>query len=429
MRRREFLFTSLKASLLLGPVLSIRRAEAQQAPPKRVFFWVNCVGYPSREAFFPTGTETSFQLGPMLSSLEPLKSDMILLGGIDISPTGYDTGSNHVRTIGKVLTAHDIMPHPSDSEDGLHGGISIDQLIAQELGLTSLELQVTDIPRPHLRNCPFSIGPGQSKLPIVYAEQAWDRAFGGAALPSGSELERLQRLRMRKSLLDDLTLELKRFRRELSGVEKIKLDIHEDAIRKSERSVRNDLSSSAPPCEAPERIDPGSFLPARTEAHFDLMFAALACDRVQVGSIMQAFSGYHWRYEWVSGVSIPNSVHDEVHHRADRQHDAYVATGAWDWNQLSAFVQRLKSTPEGNGTLLDNTIVLAISHFGDHHYGHHIPAILFGNAQGQLRTGRYLELPESVENDRLLTSVAHLMGLPIAGIGNDPNCGPLTALL
>ena len=106
----------------------------------------------------------------------------------------------------------------------------------------------------------------------------------------------------------------------------------------------------------------------------------------------------------------------------------YITMARWDWNQLRTLLERLRATPEGNGTMLDNTVVLAISHFGVHHQMERIPAVLFGSAQGALQTGRYLQLPQREDNDKLLTSFAHLMDVDIAGIGDDPNCGPLAQL-
>jgi hypothetical protein len=127
-------------------------------------------------------------------------------------------------------------------------------------------------------------------------------------------------------------------------------------------------------------------------------------------------------------VQVQGSIHDEVHHLPGQRRDDYIRAARWDWQQLGAFVRRLKSTPEGSGTMLDNTLVVAVSHFGVHHDIDRIPVVLFGNAQGRLRTGRYLALPSAQTNDKLLTSVAHLMGATIPGIGDDPSCGPLARL-
>ncbi|HMR75446.1 MAG TPA: DUF1552 domain-containing protein [Polyangiaceae bacterium] len=436
MKRRNFLFTSMQAALLLSPVLSVRRAEAEAALPKRVFFWVHCGGYPDEAAFFPSGSENDFQLSPMLQGLGDVKSEMVVVEGVDLRDSGLNPkGNNHIRTVGKVLTAKDVLPNPTDSLNGEPGGISIDQLLARDLGLSSLEVIVHTGASNHMRGKPFATGPNQFKVPIAPPEQAWDKAFKGFqpgdVVDPAKEKARMNRLRARRSVLDDLTTELKNFRQELSGIEKLKLDAHEDAIRRAELSVLADLDTTQPKtdaeCSLPGRETTNSYVPNRAKAHLDVMFAALACNRVQVGGMIWGYSGYSWRYEWVPGVNT-DGIHDDVHHRASAERDAYIKSCQWDWNQLGQFVKRLKDTPEGTGSMLDNTVIVALSHFGKHHQMKKIPVVLFGNAAGQLKTNRYLKLGSSVHNDKLLTSVAHLMGHKISGIGDDQNCGPLSAL-
>lgn len=78
--------------------------------------------------------------------------------------------------------------------------------------------------------------------------------------------------------------------------------------------------------------------------------------------------------------------------------------------------------------MLDQTVVLGTSNFGKHHQMRRIPIVLAGNANGQLETGRYIKLDNTVHNDKPLTSIAHLMGDQITGIGDDQNCGPLPEL-
>lgn len=434
MKRRDFLFSSLSAATVLSPLLA-GRARADETNPRRVLFWVNCGGYPSADAFFPGGTETNFQLSPMLTGLQAVKDDLVIVDGIDIRRSGLNPrGADHLRSMGKVLTARDILPSASDPDnEGEAGGISIDQVIAQRLGLQTIELLVADRARDTMREQPFALGPNRFKAPTVEPGQAWSRLFGGFQPPAGEapavRAARLRRLNLRKSLLDGATSDLARLRRELVGIERLKLDVHEDAIRRAERSVQADLDATPPPnlCRVPANQYPDASMPGRAAAHLDLAFAAFACDRAQVAGVVWGSSGYHWPYAW-AGVQVDSSIHDEVHHLAGPRRDDYIKAQQWDWAQLGAFVQRLKQTPEGTGTMLDNTLVVGISHFGEHHDIDRIPVVLFGNAKGRLRTGRLVRVPAGTHNDKLLTSVAHLMGAPIAGIGDDPNCGPLTQL-
>jgi hypothetical protein len=309
--------------------------------------------------------------------------------------------------------------------------VSIDQVIAGELDLPTLELQVADRDRAHMRSRPFASGPSVFKPPMANPVDAWNRVFRDihdAGDPAAEEA-RHRYLGLKRSLLDDLSGELRRFRSELTGVERLKLDIHEDAIRRAELSVARDIEERPGAlCEVPEPPSSSSAIVTRAEAQLDLAFATLACGRAGVVGVVWGSSGYHWKYEWAGVTGVVDSGHDEVHHRADPRRDDYVRMAKWDWDQLGGLVERLKATPDGEGTMLDSTVVLGISHFGRHHQLRRIPAVLFGSAQGALDTGRYLQLPAAEHNDKLLTSVAHLMGVTIPGIGDDPSCGPLPGL-
>ncbi|MCA9663331.1 MAG: DUF1552 domain-containing protein [Myxococcales bacterium] len=425
MRRRQFIFRSLKAAALLSPVLSIRQAAAAEPRPLIGFVWVNCCGYPDPADFFPTGDGDNFVLSPILADFESLRGDMIVVDGVDIRDSGLNPkGNNHVRTVGKVLTAKDVLP-AADSEDGLPGGISVDQLIASQLGVQSLELQVDSGGKTHMRSRPFATGPNAFKTPFAQPIDAWNKLFQGFQADDPAALEaQKRRLRLKKSILDDVTEELTRLRKELAGVEKLKLDIHEDALRKAEKSVTYDLENSdVAICEVPESPGAPGSIPARATAMLDITYAAMLCGRAQVIGMLWGYSGYHWRYEWVPIPNVADSGHDEVHHNPGGRRQDYRNMARWDWNQLRGLLERLKNTPDGEGTMLDNVLTMAISHFGVHHQMKRIPVAFFGNAQGQLQTGRLVKV--QCNNDRALTSFANLMGAPIAGIGDDPNCGPL----
>ena len=251
------------------------------------------------------------------------------------------------------MTAKDLLKHPKDSLDGEPGDISMDQLLARDLKLNSLETMVHTSPIYHMRGRPFATGPRKFKTPLVGPDQAWDKVFKGFSPNPGDSAAHkamVNRLKSNQSVLDDLGPELKRFRSELSGIEKVKLDIHEDAIRSAEKSVAADIAAAAKPqapsCTVPKRQAVGAHIPTRAKAHFDVMYAALACNRVQVGGLVWGFSGYHWRYEWVSGMPKVNTIHDEVHHLASKRRNEYIKSGHWDWSELGKFVARLKATPE-----------------------------------------------------------------------------------
>lgn len=418
---------------LLSPLLSAR-ARAQNAAPTRVLFWVFSNGYPSPDAFFPAGNgEDLGGLSPMLSGLEAVRNDIVVVDGVSIRRSGLNPrGADHLRSVGKVLTAKDLLESSVDAEnEGDPGGQSVDQVIAEARGTQSLELLVADRGRDTMREQPFAVGPRRFRVPTVDPGQAWGRLFGGFVPPAGEEPAvretRLRRLRARRSILDGAVTDLRRLRTELDGVERLKLDVHEDAIRRAELRVATDLEEAPPraTCALPNDNFPDRSMPGLGAAHLDLLFAGFACDRVQVAGLVWGGSGYHWPYGW-AGVSVNSSIHDEVHHLAGERRDDFIRAHQWDWAQFGAFVRRLRDTPEGDGNMLDSTLVVGISHFGHHHDIERIPVVLAGNCGGRLRTGRCLRT--TTTNDTLLTSIAHLMGANIPGIGDNPTCGPLAGL-
>jgi hypothetical protein len=433
MKRRQFLFSSA-AGVALGASFFAARARAQSAPVPRVLFWVFSNGYPSEDAFFPAGeSETDFELPTMLTGLSQVRDDVVIVDGINIRRSGLNPrGADHIRSVGKVLTAKDILDSRVDPDnEGEPGGESIDHVIATARGSSSIELLVADRTRDTMREQPFATGARQFKFPVANPSQAYARLFGGFVPPTVEDplvrQARDRRLRRRRSVLDAAAADLQRLRHELDGAERLKLDIHEDAIRRTEQRIEADLAvvpvSSA--CGLPPSSYPDASMPGRAAAHLDLLFAAFACDRVQVAGLVWGSSGYHWPYEW-TGVRVNSSIHDEVHHLAGERREDYIRAHRWDWEQFGAFLRRLRETPEGDGNMLDNTLVVGISHFGHHHDIVRIPVILGGNARGRLRTGRRMRATS--DNDRLLTSIAHLMDVPIAGIGDFPQCGPLPGL-
>jgi len=138
-------------------------------------------------------------------------------------------------------------------------------------------------------------------------------------------------------------------------------------------------------------------------------------------------SGFGWRYDWI-GHNI-SDLHNDVHHQAGPQRQTYVDCARDDWKRLGDFVLRLKNTPEGDGNMLDNTIVLGVSHFSHHHDIRRLPVGLVGPQRGGQPTGRYLKFDTHIHNDRVLTSVARLMGVDVAGFGDDQTCGPVPGLV
>ena len=443
MKRRQFIFRSAKGAAFLLPVLSIRRAEAQNQPLQRLLVFVETGSYPFPEDFFPSSPGENFQLAPILRDFNDLRQDMVIVDGINIRATGPNPrNNNHLRSIGKLLTAKDIIA-VEDPNNALPGGISIDEVIRQSWGARSIELQIHLRQYRHVRSQPFALGPRQFKYPEVSAAVAYDLLFRNFQIPEASGSTRepptaaLRQLKAKKSVLDGVLEDLSRFRKELDGMERLKLDMHEDAVRTAERSVTQEMSQLedpvaapevAPQCTLPER-EQSNLIPVRSRAHFDLIYAAFVCDRVRMANLIFGYSSPQWLYEWIN-LGLSSNIHDAVYHNRNTERSRHIQATRWNWNELARFLRQLKQTPEGSGNMLDNTLVFGTSHFGMHHRLERIPIVFFGSAQGRLRTGRFIRLSGSNHtNARALCSLGRLCGLDINGIGDEPQSGPIPGLV
>lgn len=440
-------------------MLSIRSAQANVLQQLKTLYFIDGGSpYPDPRDFFPSQSGTNFSLPYILQDFESLKSKMTIVEGINMNENGGSIiGNWHVSSMGRCLTAAkpfntskttvDSNGKRTTTHEGEPGGISIDQKIAQDLKLKSLEIQVHTSLRNEMRGKPFASGSKSFVTPTVNPTRAWDQIFKNFQPPElksdKATTERLKRLRAEQSVLDGMIGELRRFRRELVGIERVKLDAHENAIEVAERSLRADLeaverntkeSNALSSCSdnwqkrinQSERISERD-IPARAQAHADLIYAALACDQIQVAGYMLGYSSVQWNYDWLN-LRLSDNIHNVVYHRAGSERENFKKGARWNWAILASLAKKMADTPDGNGTMLDNTLIYGTSHFGRHHTIKNIPVVLIGDAQGQLNTGRVIKTSNS--HDKVLTTIGQVAGLKnLRGFGDYPDCGALPGLI
>ena len=149
---------------------------------------------------------------------------------------------------------------------------------------------------------------------------------------------------------------------------------------------------------------------------------ALACDLTRVGSIQWSRSVSNTAFTWL-GI---NEGHHDLSHEGDGNADAVakiVQVNRWYAEQFAYFLDQLKAIPEGDGTMLDNTVVLWCNELGqgNSHTRKDVPLIVAGNAGGHFSTGKYLQFDAHSHND-LLISLCHAMGYPVATFGDPSLC-------
>lgn len=451
MKRRQFVFRSLQSAALFSPILSWRLAEAAGASaPKRLFCFIDAgTPYVKEEDIFPIQPGSINTLPHNLSGFSGLENDMVIVNGCSYDQSDHNIGGNwHVSGMGQCLTAS--IAKDVGNTNGAHTGPSIDFVVSQALNVRSHVCNVSNKNRAHMRNRPFAstiVEGTQTRtdfnLPFITPFDAWNNLFGSFESSPNPSATLLNRLKADKSILDATLQDLQRLSTQLTGNEKLKLDIHLDAIRKAEKSIQQDMemaNQTQPSCtalNAPNGTGDRSsgavdvmLVPQRSKAHFDILFAGFSCQLIGVGGLILGYSGEddEYSYRWVDGVQAHGDFHADVWHAGVGKWTENKLAARWQWGEFAKFCQRLKQTPEGNGNMLDNVLCYGTSHFGKHHTTTRIPVVYVGNAQGDLATGRYIYLPTTKRHCQALTSVAHLMGVPATGMGQSPNCGTLSEL-
>lgn len=422
--------------------------KAAEAPPRfLVFFSANGT---IEDKWNPVGTEDDFLLddpsdpGRILSPLEAYKEQLLVLRGIDAASRDSGPGGNgHDMGMGHMLTCADLVVGPSGVgefshlPDGSAGGPSIDQVIADEIGgdtaFRSLEFGVRallDTARQVTSRMCYR-GPFEVLPPENDPASAFDALFTDLGADPGE----LAQLRARRhSVLDRVTDDFNQLNAKVGASDRIKLDAHLSAIREIEQSLDAEAGALIG-CAEPEIMGMGDPLsndnfPAVGRQQMDLMSMALACDLTRVSSLQWSTAQSGIRFSWLG----QSNSHHGTSHEADNDPAAaaeLVEINRWYAEQFAYLLGKLEEQQEGEGTLLDNTVVLWCNEQGngDRHTKEEIPYVLAGNHQGRIRTGRYMQYGEATHNDLYIT-IANALGVDINTFGNPAFVnGPLGGIL
>jgi len=418
-----------------------RAAELDGLPTRFVVFYTANGTHPSQ--WFPTGTETSFTLGPYLAPLEAIQSDVVVLRGIDM-PSGLSgAGDDHQRGLGAMLTGIETI----DRDGPIGAGISLDQEIASHIGaatrLRSLELGVQTYYNGDTIYEHMSYLGSNQPVPVEEdPRRAFSRLFADFTAPSATPDPAIERARLEKqSVLDYVAGDYDRLRTRLGTSDRTRIEEHLAAIRDVESRLGGSapiptLSCSAPALgTVPDLRDPASFSEIG-RLQMDLLAMALACDLTRVASLMwsQGRSKHVFTHLGIS------EEHHELSHATNPDSGSSPDAAATDKirriNQYYAsefvyLVNKLRSLPEGDGTVLDHTLILWISDLGEgrEHTHDSIPIVLAGGASGALRTGRFLDFAGASTN-RLFVTILQMLGVAASSFGNpDHGTGPLARLV
>lgn len=433
--RRRFL-AGLGAGALLTPFVPLFNTSAQETTiPRRVIFLFSANGT-IRNAWKPSGTEDSFTFNEILEPLTPFQDYVTVLDGLRYASGG--AGNNHMAgpckfMCGSGLLSGNEFTGGGDASSGWGSGISVDQHIAKIVGedtpFSSLEFGVQNggaNPRSRM----IYAGENQPIAPEDNPYQMFDRLFGDFGQDE-NELERIRK--ERQSVIDVVKGQLESMEPKYAGSDKLKMSAHLDSIRSIEKRLELGYGNN---CELPtvgdtvdHQADDNFQLVSRLQ--IDLMVMAFACDLTRVSSLMWSRATSQQSFPFI-GLT---DKHHDLSHEGDSNTSAQnklIQINNFFAGELAYLMQKLSEVPEGDGTMLDNTLIVWGNELGkgNSHSRHPIPLVIAGGAAGYFRMGRNLDYGDMLHN-RLLVSVCNYMGLEEQQtFGNlDDGSGPLPNLV
>ena len=416
--RRHFL-KGLGGAMLGLPWMK-QAAQAQMQPvAKRLVIFFSPNGT-SHQYWRPTGTETNFQFaaGSILEPLDSLKSDLLILDGID-----FHNATNHEGGMAAMLTG-------GGGTSTMTGGASVDQYVAAQVGsqsrFSSLEFGVHTSAWGGSRQTRMSYSTtGQMVPPDDNPDSCFRRLFGNA---SQTDDERMRVLARKQSIIDLVRGEVEDLKDRLGQTEVSKLNLHLEAIRSMELSLNASNQAPMTGCSVPmigntAHTSNDSF-PDVGRAQMDMLVAALACDMTKVASLQWSHTVSPTVFSWL-GI---NEGHHALSHIRDSNVSGiqnFVATERWFAEQFAYLVNRLKALPEpgGTGSMLENSVVIWTKEMGDPrmHDCLSVPFVIAGQGNGYFSTGRYLQY-DHAPHQKLLVSLCQSMGLSNPTFG-EPSFG------
>jgi hypothetical protein len=406
-----------------------KAATAAQAPTRMAFIFVpNGVNLP---LWTPEGEGYGFQLPFILEPLEAVKQDLLVLSGLthDKGRANGDGAGDHARSASVFLTG--AQPRKTDGEN-IRSGVSVDQVAAQAIGhqthFSSLELGVDQ--GRNAGNCDSgyscayssNISWSSESTPVgkeVNPRLVFERLFAGGK-PSEIDKGQQQRIALQQSILDFISDDAKRLQSKLGRNDNRKLDEYLTGVREVERRVG--LGTKAKPLASDIDYPVPDGIPRDYQEHLrlmcDMMVLAFQTDSTRIATMMFANAGDNKNYRT---IGVPDGHHDLSHHQNDAvKLEKISKINRFHVQQLSYFLQKLKSVQEGDRTLLDNSMICygsAISD-GNRHNNENLPILLAGSGGGSIETGRHVRYSTETPMCNLFMSMLDRMGASVPFVGD-----------
>ncbi|HLQ76411.1 MAG TPA: DUF1552 domain-containing protein [Terriglobia bacterium] len=369
----------------------------------------------------PENVGTLGTLPPILEPLEKVKAQTVILSGLwskSAEPPEGTTGSDH-WVAAAFLTA--FKPRKTAGSDANVGSATIDQVIAQKIGqeslLPSLQLAVED-PGANSSNCgegyscsytnSISWTSATSPLPMELNPQVvFERLFG-----SGSTAEeRAARRELGQSILDSLVGELARLKSRVGAGDRTTIDQYSTEVREIERRLQlaAGASTAVPSAGSPSGV-PDNF-DDHIKLQMDLTALAFQADITRVATLLGARDLTSRSYKLPDGTNS-GAFHGLSHHaESPKTIKQFSGLNRYHVGTMAYLAEKLKSIREGDGTLLDHSLVLYGTNMGNSNQHNHfdVPHILVGGLNGRLKGARHLAYPtKTITTGNLLLSLMDL---------------------
>ncbi len=441
LRRRTFLrgagaLLALPYLDSLAPVRALAGIGAVRAPVRLLFvFLPNGVHVPT---WRPTDTGATFALPWTLEPLAPVRDDVCVLSGLalDGARAHGDGPGDHARAAGSFLTC----AHPVKTGGaGIRAGVSVDQVAADAVGgatrFRSLELgleggaQSGECDSGY--SCAYSSNvswrtPTLPNAKETHPRRVFERLFSERR-DGETAADAARRLRLRASVLDHVQEDARDLAALLGHSDRAKLEEYLTSVRELERRI--DAASAPRDDDAPRSAD------AFAEPHdarehlrlmLDLTVLAFRADLTRVATLMVGNAGSSRSFPF---LGVPDGWHGISHHGGDAEKNEKIRRiDRHHVEQFAYLVERMRATPDGDGTLLDHALVLAGSAIadGNRHDHHDLPILLAGRGGGAVRPGRHVRTSRETPLANAYVTMLHAAGVAVPSFGDSDGALDLT---
>ena len=428
--RRTFLrgLGAAVALPLLDAMVPALSAQARTAPVRRLGFIYTPNGA-TMSAWTPKGEGPRLEeLSPSLMPLAPFKDHVLVPTGLSQRQAESWGNGNGEHSRGQTVWLSGVHPKRTEGAD-VRNATTVDQLAAHVIGadtrLMSIEMALEQ--NYLVGNCDngyscvywntISWRTPTTPLPMeVNPRIVFERMFGDG----GSPTQRLAQVREDRSILDSVKDAVAGLERRLGAGDKVKVAEYLDSMREIERRIQvaerqsgeSLLALPDRPIGAPESYD------EHAKLMFDLAALAFQADITRVFTLLLGREQTNRPYP---NIGVPEAHHAVSHHQNDPAKLAKCAKiNAYHIELLARFAEKLKATPDGDGTLLDNSMVLQGSGLSnsDQHSHIDLPLVVVGGGGGRLKGGRHLKFPKDTPMNNLHLALLEKVGVPVEKLGD-----------